>query len=450
MGKIEATGAPATAAERALGAFVGVVFVVVVVALFAAFFPGAHSVDTLVQIREGLSGDYTAGHPPLLSWMLGAAVHAAGSPWPVLALQLFAFAFAYAAVAVAARSPWSAALLLVVFVLPPTWGVAITLWKDIWLATGVCVVAVGLLLVRPRWRVACFVVGAVGACLFRHNAIVVVGPMALAGLALTAGYGRRLRAALGVALVVGMIGAPRVVASALDTRPLWGLGPTAAWDLCHFYKRDAKAYRHSPFRDISRRRWKKACLADGAKRIINNRRGLPGFHWRGQLTENKAKVEREWLRLVRRDPAAYLAIRAADMRRFLGADDAPISGAIAGPWRAKKLFTPTDTTTVAYQRADAARRWAADTPLQRPLTWVVLLLVLSLVAVVRRARPALAVAAGLWIHLASLFFVMPATGFRYAHVVVVGDAVVAVLLLARPRGLSAPAPTGSSTAAASG
>src|SRR5437588_8930169 len=92
-----------------------------VATLFSTFQPGLMSWDSLQQYEQGVSGKYGNWHPPVVCFLNGLAARVAGSPWPLLLIQLVAIAVGMALIV--RRSPavraWSALAIFFAFLAAP-------------------------------------------------------------------------------------------------------------------------------------------------------------------------------------------------------------------------------------------------------------------------------------------------------------------------------------------
>ncbi|NTX33244.1 hypothetical protein HUA78_02220 [Myxococcus sp. CA033] len=291
------------------------------VLLFVAFQPGLMSNDSLTMLWQGQTGEYSDWHSPFFSFVLGKAFLLTGSTWPVLALQLLGLALGPVALlgGVAGRRGLAALVLLVVYwVLPSTWAVGVTLWKDVF--NAVCLLWAVVLLTRgrPGWAFACLI----AATLTRHNAItasMMLVPMVVARV--PALMKDRVRPVIaGVLLLAVLAGAPGFVERAASVRKTWIGGALLVFDVAGVYSREPAAMEGSPL--MERWQWDAASLV-----YLYDARTVGRILWgdptRGALTpgtllEAKEPLTREWLRVVRTYPGAYLRHRWASYVANLG------------------------------------------------------------------------------------------------------------------------------------
>jgi hypothetical protein len=127
------------------------VLLVPVVVIAASFWPGHMSGDTLAQIDQVISGDYTNQHAPILMAIWHPFYEAGFGPGWVLTLQLLAFMAACYLILRAAFEPLGAAIVATLIALsPPVFGMLGYLSRDIWF-TALLLLAFGLV-VRASQR----------------------------------------------------------------------------------------------------------------------------------------------------------------------------------------------------------------------------------------------------------------------------------------------------------
>ncbi|MFN3432570.1 MAG: hypothetical protein ACK46X_21815, partial [Candidatus Sericytochromatia bacterium] len=182
----------------------------------ALFFPGGMSTDSISQLAQARSGQFSNWHPPVMAaawrlvdgWLPG--------PFGMFALQAAAW---WAGLALVARS-WlsgrhAAIAVLAVGLWPPFFGMVGTVWKDVHMAAAFTLAA-GLMLARPGDRprpeaLALALLAVAYGTAMRHNGALAAAPLAiyagwhLAGWAL--GH-RAWRAVATAALVLLTLSAP--------------------------------------------------------------------------------------------------------------------------------------------------------------------------------------------------------------------------------------------------
>jgi hypothetical protein len=193
----------------------------------AASYPGQYTVDTLLQLKQVLSGSYTDHHPPVLAWLWRALL--AGTGW-LPALWLLHLGLVGAGLAAWGVAAWAAGARAGLLGLPAVLATPVALsclgamWKDVGFA-GAMLLGSGLVAqahVRGRLTAGGGLVAA--AALFyaanvRHNGLPALLPLlwVVSGL-LPALPGRR--AVWRLAVVGGAAGALLLGGKALDTHVL--------------------------------------------------------------------------------------------------------------------------------------------------------------------------------------------------------------------------------------
>jgi hypothetical protein len=210
--------------------------------VFAGFFPGLMSPDSLLQYDQGLTGSYTNQHPPVLSALIGLCARAVGSPWPLLLFDLIAIAGSLALLARRARTGQAVALFVVCLLLPPVWAVANTIWKDVVMAAFLLIAVAALAWNRPFVTLTALL----SATLMRHNAVLAALPLlpAVWSRAFPAWKASRRWIAAGVSALL-LFAAPPLAERALHTRQLCLVCGMAEYDLAGVYVDDPTGYSSS-------------------------------------------------------------------------------------------------------------------------------------------------------------------------------------------------------------
>ncbi|AGC42217.1 hypothetical protein MYSTI_00868 [Myxococcus stipitatus DSM 14675] len=379
------------------------------VVLFVAFQPGLLSSDSLYMLWQGRTGNYTDWHSPFSSFLLGKAFVLTGSTWPVLALQLLGLALGPVLLLgrVSGRRGWSALGLLVVYcLLPSVWAVGVALWKDVLNAVALLGAVVLLTRGRPGWAFVCLL----AATLTRHNAIsasALLVPMVVARVpALMRSRGRSV---LATGMLLGVLAsAPGLVERASGATKMWVGGALLVFDVVGVYAHEPSAMEGSPL--VERWRWDAARV-----RAMYEPRSVSPILWgdtaRGaispaQVLESKEVLTREWLRVVRAHPGAYLRHRWAAYLANLG-----LASSTDGYYRDIGTYhREIDTNDLgltlrkhtALHRRLAALREAWPDVVARGAPWLVVALGLTAVGWRRRARDG------------GLMFCVAASGASYA------------------------------------
>ena len=353
--------------------------------LFIAFKPGLMSADSFTMLTEGLRGEYSDWHSPFVAFLLGKTFWLVGSPWPILCVQLLGLSLGGAALlrdASGRRGLWALVLLSVFLVLPSTWAIGVTLWKDV--LNGVALLWCVLLRVHGRTRWA--LVFLVAATLTRHNALiasVALAPWVVAGFPwVRERWGRRVMASIALVLVLAVL--PGLVERAASVRRGWIGGSLFIFDAAGLYVRVPEAMDASPLFSLGWN-WDRTTPA----KLFDPRNVAPmlwGDPARGsvsnaQLRAAKEPLTREWLRLVRTYPGAYLAHRLEVFAGTLG-----VGGTLAPyhPYLDANEYGLKLRTHTALYRAWVALRDRWPEPFFRGGVWM--LAALGLVGVGWRQR----------------------------------------------------------------
>ncbi|GEN10057.1 hypothetical protein SAMN05443572_10738 [Myxococcus fulvus] len=363
------------------------------VLLFVAFQPGLLSSDSLDMLAQGRLGRYSDWHSPFFSFLLGKCFALTGSTWPILAIQLLGLALGPVLLLgrVAGRRGLGALALLVVYcLLPSTWAVGVTLWKDVFNAVALLGAVVLLTRGRPGWAFACLV----AATLTRHNAIVASVPLVPMVVArVPALMKERARPFIASGILLGILAcAPGFVERAMGAQKSWIGGTLLVFDVLGVYAREPSAMERSPL--VERWRWTPEQLGG-----LYDPRSITPLLWgdpaRGsismtQVLEARDSLTREWLRVVRTHPGAYLRHRLSAYAASLGVGDSSDSyyrdiGSYHRAIEANDLGLKLRTHT-AVHRALAAMREGFPWVVGRGAPWLALTLVLAGVGWRRRAR----------------------------------------------------------------
>ncbi|NTX59493.1 hypothetical protein HUA74_02345 [Myxococcus sp. CA051A] len=412
------------------------------VLLFVGFQPGLMSSDSLNMLWQGRMGEYSDWHSPFVSFLLGKAFLLTGSTWPVLALQLLGLALGPVALlgGVAGRRGLAALMLLAVYwVIPSTWAVGVTLWKDVFNAVALLWAVVLLARGRPGWAFACLI----AATLTRHNAItasMMLVPMVVARVPML--MKDRVRPVIaGVLLLAVLAGAPGFVERAASVQKTWIGGALLVFDVAGVYAREPAAMEGSPL--VARWKWDAAKLG-----YFYEARSVSPMLWgdpeRGALTPGevlaaKEPLTREWLRLVRNYPGAYLRHRWESYISTLGL----VGFSDNYYWERgsyHRLIDPNDLglklrTHTAVHLGLVAMREAWPDVVARGALWLVLTAALAVVGWRRRARDGglmFCVAASGVTYALAYFPVSVSAEFRFYYWTVIATFAAGALWLAQP------------------
>lgn len=205
----------------------------------AAFFPGFMSADSINQLTQARSGQFSDWHPPLMALIWRYADFVVAGPFGMLFLQAFAWWLGLGMiVARLASQRWAPILVLLIGWWPPIFAMSGTIWKDVQLVSAFTL-AIALILRAQASRMRLELVGAALLLFYgtamRHNAVFTAIPLALwlAWLA-TAGLRARwprLRLMLTGAIVGVLLVAPFVINARLTKVHLYPTQQLFAYDL---------------------------------------------------------------------------------------------------------------------------------------------------------------------------------------------------------------------------
>ncbi len=406
--RIDAAVTPRARALALTTAAAGWVFV-----LYVAFQPGLLSADPLDQLGQGLTGQFTNQHPPLLSALLALAFRATGSVWPVLLVQLVVIAGAVLLLVRRAGWTWGACAAGALFLaLPPVWSISIAVWKDVAL---VCAMLLAIAALAYRQGALALVLLFVAASC-RLNAVLAAAPL-LVPLSLRWAWLERPRwrrwafCAVALALAVAI---PKRIERALGAQDAWALAWVLADDLAGLYARHPDDFSRSLFADETspaelRQLYRaESCLGvffgDGsAARPI----GL------GPLPAQRAALRAEWLQRVREHPVSYLRLRAVRFARLLGFRREvfyPFHWQIDPNHHGLALKRP---HTLAHRALVSLRDASANGLFFRHWLWLGLLGAVAVLAFRRGAQLSAWVAVSGLAYAAGYLLVAPAADFRY-------------------------------------
>jgi hypothetical protein len=389
--------------------------------MLAAYQPGLMSNDSFLHLKEGLTGHYSNWQPPLNAWLMGGFSAWAGTPWPVLVLQLVALGSGFIALAKSPRTGstgWVASL-VVVFTLwcPPVWAVGVTLWKDVWMA---CALLWGVNLIRRQALVEA------GLCLFtaqlfRVNAVFAILPLLLVwsvALSCQLGIHSKFKAA-GVFVVAFLAIAvvPKAIEKAADVTETWPMGSLIAFDLVGVYHQNPALMSGSVLEED---------VSPGELRVLYWPRSVSPIFWSDshrvfnvtRLPERRSRLIREWFSVIASHPGLYLRHRWMTFASLLslGQDEVDF------PYQTVTIPNDrgiTQPNGLGFQASDTFRTFFRNTVLFRGSFWLACLLLAGVLGVgLRRSPDGLML---MWVALSGLcyllayFFVGVGSDFRYLY-----------------------------------
>lgn len=387
-----------------------------VLVLFTTFRPGLMSWDSLQQYEQGLSGHYGNWHPPVVCLLNGIAARIAGSPWPLLLVQLVAIALAMTLLVrrtPAARANAALAVFFAFLLAPPVWSIGVTLWKDVLVAAALLCAVAALDARRPALALGFATLGT----LCRHNAVVGALPLALCAASHLV-PGRRGRIVSGLAATALLAIAPTVAEHALRARDEWPLGQLLVFDEIAVYSAHPDLLASSPLQADFTAADLQYVYSPASLMPIFLGAGPAAHHLTAaSLAPRRVQICAEWLRALRTDPLAYLRHRLLYLRSLLGADGNPVCYAFhvgidpPSPWGFKVR-----EDGLAYRALRAFQEAARNTVVFRGWIWMLLLTALAGAAAWRSgSRLALWTAASGWLYGAAYLCVGVVCDFRFLY-----------------------------------
>lgn len=397
--------------------------------MFVGFYPGLLSGDPLYQLDQGISGVYSNVQSPVLSWALGIIYRLSGSVWPAFLLQLVTLsAFAGFLAQRATRRGAAIAVLISFLFMPPIWSTVAAVWKDNAMTSTLLLGIIAVLYRRP---VVAIVLLALAASM-RLNAVLAVVPLLVP---ISAQLSRRwngkwlARSAVFGACLVSVVMTPRVIDRILSAQDSWALAWVLTDDLGSIYSRRPELYPGSMFEKVVDAQQMAALYSVGTSTTLFF--GPPPRIDLYSLPAHKQELKSEWLRIVKAAPGTYLKARVARFGRLLGLDRLPVHYPFHINIDPNPYGLKVREHTMLHRALRRIQDGAAETFLFRGWFWMSLLLVVSVIAFVRRHRQPLAlwVAASGLAYLGGYFLVGPAADFRYLYWPLVTVFVTALLLL---------------------
>jgi hypothetical protein len=293
--------------------------------------PGHLSYDSVVQLAEGRAGLYSGEHPPVMSWLLGAAdrLWPGGGAFVALDVALIDGAL-LAFVLLAGPRTWliPATLALACMATPQLAIYPAIVWKDVlfagaMLAGFACLAGAARTWPRPGWRWP-LLAGALAllvlATLTRQNGVVVLPWAAFAVGWFAAGSGRAVRRGLvaGLGFLAAGVGLAAATTLALDTRlAVGGEGVGQQWESLQVYDVTGMIVRDPRIElPVLRARAPgiEALLrGDGARLYAPDRVDHldPVVDRIEDDDDNAALIAAQWRQLIVRRPLLYLRARGA-------------------------------------------------------------------------------------------------------------------------------------------
>ena len=318
-----------------------VLLAAIALVVWAVFYPGLLSTDSIVQYRQAVTSVYTDWHPPLMSLVLHAVLALGGSLGFLMLAQCLAGVFGLRALVrsvvallyedrgdreVERRAAWLPLCVLLLLLIPvtPLAFYLMTFWKDVWaMILMLWIAALGLDLVRRGpgpVRLSLLIVLGAALGLVRHNAVVV---LPLLGLVIWEGTRRisrskaRLKSlALAAApLALYLVTGP-LIDRIVDVQELHPDSQIMALDLVGICAADRAACARLP--------WTSAHVLDWSS-LDHYRPGDFGFifwdkppHVDPAIRLDYPRLRAEYLHAVREVPGTFLRVKLTAFETLLG------------------------------------------------------------------------------------------------------------------------------------
>ncbi|MFL6195923.1 MAG: hypothetical protein ACJ75H_17215 [Thermoanaerobaculia bacterium] len=310
--------------------------VAVAIFLWAVFYPGLMSNDSMFQYGEALKGQYADWHPPLMAILLHGILALGGGLGALMLVQCLAGAFGVRALSrsvlaffhgdrlPAGRAAWLSCLVLLALLVPltPLAFYLMTFWKDAWAMVfllWIATFALDLYRAGPSpGRLVAIVVLAAALGLVRHNAVVV---LPLLGVAVWAATRRRLggpaAALLGAAPLALYLVAGPLIAKGFKVQEYHPESQIMALDLVGLCAADPAACpRRLP--------WTWSHVLD-AEALARYRPGDVGFvywdqppHVDPSIGADYPRLREEYLAAIRARPVAFARVKVKAFATLLG------------------------------------------------------------------------------------------------------------------------------------
>ncbi len=293
--------------------------------------PGHFSYDSIVQLSEGISGDYSGAHPPVMSWLLGVAAQISPGAVAFIVLQTAMIAAALLAFLSLGRAPaWPAVLVaMVAIVLPQLSIYPAIVWKDVLFAASAIAGfaalahAAAIWQSRPARRFACLAIAALllsVATLTRQNGLLTLPFAALAvGWIAARSHGAR-RLWLGLLTMTGFLSLTGLlsvtIALGLATREEGGFAVSQpgvslqTYDIVNALL--LAPHASLPILHAKAPRLEQILRTDGVADYSPVRADtlVPVFDEIGASGEPTRYIDAQWKDLILHKPLLYLAARA--------------------------------------------------------------------------------------------------------------------------------------------
>ena len=389
-------------------------------------YPGYLSFDSIEQLGQVRSGDFSDAYPPIMSFVWRLLEWVFAGPFLVLALQMGLFLFGAYAIARRVLVPRAAALVAIgVLVAPPVFAPMAVIWPDS-LAAGALLAAVAAVLDgRRAMRVAAAILLVV-ACGCRPGIAIAAIPLALVAIPSQAWWRRGLAA---IAIVVACAATAWFATWLLVDHQTYAAQQRLEWvDLTDTLKRahdTTAALEGLPIVDrtqIGSTATNAYAMTHGPKRLADPI----------STDDESDALSAAWRAAIADHPGAYAMhrVRLFERQLALGGTWNPVFDEFGDPGHLVMLHhraTPSDLE-IGWR---AIVRAFAATPMFRP--WLYVVLAVGLLVVARRRRELwLLVASGVVAEL-TLFVLAGSADYRWSHWLVATTWLAAVILAAARR-----------------
>jgi len=403
-------------------------------------FPGFMSMDSVAQLGDARSHQYSDWHPPMMAAIWTVMELFVKGPALMLLVQGTLFLLGTFGILRRVLSERKAAMIASsILLFPPVLAPMAVIWKDSQMA-GFLLTGIALLLDERRSRQLIALLPFTIAAALRDNAAVAILPLIVL-LFRWRGDQRHL-VRIAIALAVWIV----CVATAAGTNKLLTKRPSYAWyvsmgppDIIGILKQ-SRTYSDADLIKIldGTPLVKKDNIQPHARTYYN-----PYSWWNymaGPLRifdwpvtgEQRAAIKRAWWQMVRENPDAYFFHRLRVFRGVLGKPDRPVFDPV---WHAHgnlpDLSSQPLVESTGHQFAISQKLlWVAEhTPLFR--VSVYFFSALALLWLARRQRDVLALLLSGLLYELTLFLFAPSPDFRYSHWLVTVTIISAVILFVR-------------------
>lgn len=410
---------------------------------FAVFlvyaFPGYMSNDSVVQLIEGRTRQFTNPHPPIMAAEWGVLDSIISGPVLMLVLQGAAFLLGCAAVLRRSLPPRAAAIAAIaVLLFPPVTTTMAVIWKDSQMAAYLVAGTALLLGLRRSTRLVGLVLVTAG-CAFRLNAFAAAVPLVFAlfewrpGLRWFQRYAISLVASVAMMLTASAVNRALTVETTTLTPAYVDIVGVLTFTRDRSDDELRALLRDTPLRPTTD-------IQAHARKVFSPRNAWLVDHGddrvfdRAKTDVQADAVTRAWKTLVADDPGAYLAYRIAVFRELIGLTPSdpwsPVFNLFIETADEENWIDHNATWSPAQRQLASAYYWLVyNTPLFRPYVYIAIALVL--LALFCRDRLSFALLGSGLTYELSYFPGAATADFRYSHWMIACTCLCIVLLFAQ-------------------